>query len=100
MRLTRYHVPTLKEAPAEAEVTSHKLMMRAGMIRKLAAGIYTVLPIGLKVIRKIENIIREEMNRAALGHLSARLAVEAARHDLEAALEDIEYLTGERLGGT
>jgi len=64
MRLTRYHVPTLKEAPAEAEVTSHKLMMRAGMIRKLAAGIYTVLPIGLKVIRKIENIIREEMNRA------------------------------------
>lgn len=64
MRLSRYHLPTLKEAPAEAEVVSHKLMMRAGMIRKLAAGIYSLLPLGVRVIRKIENIIREEMNRA------------------------------------
>ncbi|MBI5814157.1 MAG: proline--tRNA ligase [Nitrospinae bacterium] len=64
MRLTRYHLPTLKEAPSEAEVVSQKLMTRAGMIRKLAAGVYTTLPLGLKVIRKIENIIREEMNRA------------------------------------
>lgn len=64
MRLTRFYIPTLKEAPSEADVASQKLMMRAGMIRKLAAGIYTTLPLGLRVIRKLENIIREEMNRA------------------------------------
>jgi prolyl-tRNA synthetase len=57
-------LPTLKEDPAEAEVVSHKLMYRAGMIRKLAAGIYSYLPLGLRVFRKVENIIREEMNRA------------------------------------
>jgi len=57
-------LPTLKEDPAEAEVISHKLMYRAGMIRKLAAGIYSYLPLGLRVIRKVEKIIREEMNRA------------------------------------
>jgi len=64
MRLTRFYIPTLKEAPAEADVASQKMMMRAGMIRKLAAGIYSTLPLGLRVIRKLENIIREEMNRA------------------------------------
>ncbi len=64
MKLSRYHLPTLKEAPAEAEVISHKLMIRAGMIRKLASGIYSLLPLGVKVVRKVENIIREEMNRA------------------------------------
>jgi prolyl-tRNA synthetase len=64
MRLTRYYIPTLKEAPSEADVASQKMMMRAGMIRKLAAGIYSTLPLGLRVIRKLENIIREEMNRA------------------------------------
>jgi hypothetical protein len=55
---------TLKEAPADAEVVSHQLMMRAGMIKKLGAGIYTYMPMGLRVIRKVEAIVREEMNRA------------------------------------
>ena len=64
MRASGYFISTLKEAPADAEVISHRLMVRAGMIKKLAAGIYSYLPIGLRSIRKIENIIREEMNRA------------------------------------
>jgi prolyl-tRNA synthetase len=64
MRASQYHLNTLKEAPAEAEVVSHQLMTRAGMIRKIAGGIYTYMPMGLKVLRKIEAIVREEMNRA------------------------------------
>jgi len=64
MRASGYFISTLKEAPADAEVISHRLMVRAGMIKKLAAGIYSYLPVGLRSIRKIENIIREEMNRA------------------------------------
>jgi prolyl-tRNA synthetase len=64
MRAKEFLISTLKEAPADAEVVSHSLMLRAGMIKKLAAGIYTYLPMGLRVIRKIEAIIREEMNRA------------------------------------
>ena len=64
MRLSNYFIPTLKEDPSDAEIISHKLMIRAGMIRKLAAGIYDYLPLGLRSIKKVENIIREEMNRA------------------------------------
>ncbi len=64
MRYSRYLLPTLKEVPSEAEVPSHQLMLRAGMIRKLASGIYSYLPFGLRSIRKVETIIREEMNRA------------------------------------
>jgi len=64
MRYSHYFLPTLKEIPSEAEVPSHQLMFRAGMIRKLAAGIYSYLPFGLRAIRKVESIIREEMNRA------------------------------------
>jgi prolyl-tRNA synthetase len=64
MRARNFLISTLKEAPADAEVVSHSLMLRAGMIKKLAAGIYTYMPMGLRVIRKIERIIREEMNRA------------------------------------
>jgi prolyl-tRNA synthetase len=64
MLYTRYFIPTLKETPSDAEVISHQLMLRAGMIRKLAAGIYNYLPLGLRSIRKFENIVREEMNRA------------------------------------
>jgi len=64
MRAKEFLISTLKEAPADAEVLSHSLMLRAGMIKKLAAGIYTYMPMGLRVIRKIEAIIREEMNRA------------------------------------
>jgi prolyl-tRNA synthetase len=64
MRASRYLLATVKEVPAEAEVISHKLMLRAGMIRKLAAGIYNWLPLGLRVLRKVEAIVREEMNRS------------------------------------
>ncbi len=64
MRYSKYLAPTLKEVPAEAEIVSHKLMLRAGMIRKLAAGVYSLLPLGVRVIRKVEAIIREEMNKA------------------------------------
>lgn len=64
MRYSTYFIPTLKEDPADAEVVSHKLMVRAGMIRKLAAGIYNYLPLGLRSISKVEKIVREEMNRA------------------------------------
>ena len=64
MRYTQYFIPTVKETPADAEVISHKLMLRAGMIRKVAAGIYNYLPLGLRSIRKVESIVREEMNRA------------------------------------
>ncbi len=64
MRVSSFPLSTLKEVPADAEIISHQLMLRAGMIRKLAAGIYTWLPVGLKVLRKVEAIVREEMNRA------------------------------------
>jgi prolyl-tRNA synthetase len=64
MRLSQYPINTVKETPAEAEVISHQLMLRAGLIRRVAAGIYSWLPMGLRVLRKVENIIREEMNRA------------------------------------
>ncbi|HEY8359394.1 MAG TPA: proline--tRNA ligase [Ramlibacter sp.] len=64
MRASQFLISTLKEAPADAEVASHRLMMRAGMIKKLGAGIYTYMPMGLRVIRKVEAIVREEMNRA------------------------------------
>ncbi len=64
MKASKFHVSTLKEAPTDAEIASHRLMTRAGMIRKLAGGIYNYMPMGLRVIRRIEGIIREEMNRA------------------------------------
>ena len=64
MRASHYHLNTLKEAPSEAEIASHQLMTRAGMIRKLAGGIYSYMPLGLRVIRKIETIVREEMTHA------------------------------------
>ena len=64
MKATQFFISTLKEAPADAEIISHKLMMRAGLIKRLGAGIYSYMPMGLRVIRKIEAIIREEMNRA------------------------------------
>ena len=64
MKASQFFISTLKEAPADAEVVSHKLMMRAGLIKKLGAGIYNYMPMGLRVIRKVEAIVREEMNRA------------------------------------
>ncbi len=64
MRVSQYFISTLKEAPAEAELPSHKLMLRAGYIKKLASGLYTWMPIGLRVLRKIESVVREEMNKS------------------------------------
>jgi len=87
MRLSRYLLATLREAPADAEVISHRLMLRAGMIRQLAAGIYTWLPLGLRVLRKVEAIVREEMDRSGAqevlmsGVLPAELWQESGRWD-------------------
>ena len=64
MRASNFFISTLKEAPADAEVKSHQLMMRAGFIKRLGAGIYSYMPMALRVIRKVEAIVREEMNRA------------------------------------
>src|SRR5882672_6238328 len=64
MRWTHTFVPTLKETPAVAEITSHKLLLRAGLLRKLTGGLYTFLPLGLRALRIVEQIVREEMDRA------------------------------------
>src|SRR6185369_15577570 len=64
MRWTQTLIPTLKETPAEAEITSHKLLLRAGLVRKLTGGLYSFLPLGVRSLRKIERIVREEMDRA------------------------------------
>ncbi len=87
MRISKYLIATLREAPAEAEIISHQLMLRAGMIRRIASGIYTWLPMGLRVLRKVEAIIREEMDRAGAQELlmsgvqPAELWVESGRWD-------------------
>ena len=70
MRLSQFHLHTSKQTPADAEITSHQLMLRAGMIRKLASGLYTWSPLGLRVLRKVENVVREEMNRAGAIEMS------------------------------
>ena len=70
MKASQFFISTLKEAPADAEVVSHQLMTRAGMIKKLGAGIYTYMPMGLRVIHKVEAIVREEMNRAGAVELT------------------------------
>ena len=69
MRYSSSYIPTLKETPADAEVASHKLLLRAGMARRLTSGIYTYLPLGLRAIRNVENIIREEMEKAGFDEL-------------------------------
>ncbi|MCP4007929.1 MAG: proline--tRNA ligase, partial [Proteobacteria bacterium] len=70
MRTSRFLLATLKETPSDAEVISHQLMLRAGMVRRVASGIYTWLPLGLKVMRKVENIVREEMDAAGAQEVS------------------------------
>src|SRR5258705_848030 len=88
MRATQYYVVTLKEAPQEAELVSHQLMLRAGLIRKLSSGLYSWMPLGLRIVKKVEAIVREEMNRAgALEMLAppiqpAELWQETGRWDL------------------
>ncbi|MDP9090648.1 MAG: proline--tRNA ligase [Pseudomonadota bacterium] len=85
MRLSRYPITTLKEVPGDAEVVSHQLMLRAGLIRRLAAGLYVWLPMGLRTLKKVEQIVREEMNRAGALELSmptiqpAELWIESGR---------------------
>mgnify|MGYP003958826165 FL=1 len=64
MRWSQTFIPTLKESPAEAEIISHKLLLRAGLVRKLTGGLYTFLPLGLRALKKVEAIVREEMDRA------------------------------------
>ncbi len=87
MRLSAYPIQNLKEVPADAEVVSHRLMLRAGLVRRLAGGLYTWLPMGLRVLRKVERVIREEMNRAGALEISmpvaqpAELWVESGRWD-------------------
>jgi prolyl-tRNA synthetase len=87
MRWSQYPVNTTKETPADAQVVSHQLMLRAGLIRNLAAGLYTWMPLGLRAMRKVENIVREEMNRAGAlevlmpGAIPAELWVESGRWD-------------------
>ncbi len=87
MRVSKFLLSTLKETPADAEIISHQLMLRAGLVRKLASGLYTWLPLGLKVLRKVEGIVREEMNRAGAQELlmptiqPAELWLESTRWD-------------------
>jgi prolyl-tRNA synthetase len=64
MRASQFFIATQKEAPADAELISHKLMVRAGLIKKLGSGLYSWMPLGLRVLRKVENIVRDEMNKA------------------------------------
>src|ERR1700716_3977887 len=93
MRLSQYPINTMKETPAEAEVVSHQLMLRAGLIRLVAAGLYSWLPLGLRVLQKVERIIREEMNRAGAFELvmpvvqPAELWQEAGRWTEDGAAE-------------
>src|SRR5712692_7421482 len=77
MRQSRLLIPTLRDDPGEVEIVSHKLMLRAGLIRKVAAGVYTYLPLGLRVIRKVERIVREEMNRAGAQEVLMPIAAPA-----------------------
>lgn len=77
MRMSKMLMPTLKEVPSDAEITSHQLMLRAGMIRKMASGIYNQLPMGIRVFRKVEDIIREEMNAKGAQEISCALLVPA-----------------------
>lgn len=69
MRVSRIFIPTLREIPSEAEIVSHQLMLRAGLMRKLASGIYSLLPMGYKTFKKIEKIIREEMDKTGAQEL-------------------------------
>ena len=87
MRLSRYFLPTLKETPSEAQIASHRLMLRAGMVRQASAGIYSWLPLGLRVMKKIKQIVREEQNATGAQEVlmptiqSADLWRQSARYD-------------------
>ena len=88
MKLSKMLISTLREVPAEAEIASHQLMLRAGMMRKMASGIYNYMPFGIRVIKKIENIVREEMDGAdaqeflASALIPSELWIESGRWDV------------------
>ena len=69
MRFSSTYIPTLKESPSEAEVVSHKLLLRAGMVRKLTSGVYIYLPLGLKALENVQRVVREEMDAAGFSEL-------------------------------
>ena len=73
MRQNKLLLPTLREVPKEAEITSHKLLLRAGLARMFAAGLYTYLPLGFRVLKKIENVVREEMDRSGAQEILASI---------------------------
>src|SRR5438046_6146988 len=83
MRTSRFFIATLKEVPAEAEIASHRLMLRAGLIRRLSAGIYTWLPLGVRVLHKVEAVVRQEMNRAGAIELSMPVVQRSEEHTSE-----------------
>ena len=97
MRWTQTLIPTMKEEPADAEVPSHRLMLRAGLIRQLMAGAYTYLPLGYRVLRKAEAIVREEMDRA--GAIEVFINEETIE-TLEAIMAQQGYLDGREMGRT
>ena len=92
MKASQFLVSTLKEAPADAEVVSHQLMIRAGMIKRLGAGIYNYMPMGLRVIRKVEAIVREEMNRAGAIELSMPVVQDRKSTRLNSSHTDISRM--------
>ena len=91
MKMSKMFMPTLREVPADAEITSHQLMLRAGMIRKMASGVYNQLPMGIRVFNKIQDIIREEMNKKGCSRntlfsiIPAELWKESGRWDVMGA---------------
>ena len=80
MRTSEFLLSTLKETPSDAEVVSHQLMLRAGLIRRVAAGIYNWMPLGLRVLRRVEHIVREEMERAGALHFLSDNVLNSAQH--------------------
>lgn len=75
MRFSSTYIPTLKESPSEAEVVSHKLLLRAGMVRKLTSGVYIYLPLGLKALENVQRVVREEMDAAGFSELDRKSVV-------------------------
>ena len=86
MRFSQFGLTTLKEVPADAEIVSHKLMLRAGLIRRLASGLFTWMPLGLRVLRKVEKVVREG-NLAGTGSLKVKVVLTAAGTDLDHVVE-------------
>ena len=91
MRVSNMFIPTLREVPAEAEIASHKLMLRAGLMRKLASGVYSFLPLGYRTFKKIEQIVREEMDRAGAQELIMSALLPAEAYQASGRWEDLVW---------